>query len=100
MKRMPVSLGVVLSVGLAATVAAAGGQLDPSFGERGIVTSATGPGAASDWQNGLVVKPDRAIIVGGSSDMGVGGHQFRVSQFTKGGELDPGFGSVARRSPP
>jgi uncharacterized delta-60 repeat protein len=84
---------MALAFGLVAVAAGAGGDLDPSFGDRGLVATATAPGAGGDFQNGLAVRSDRSIVVAGSSDMGAAGEQFRVSQYTKRGDLDASFGS-------
>jgi hypothetical protein len=51
-----------------AVAPAAPGQLDPGFGTGGLLTTATAPGAASDFQNGLAIQRDGGILVGGGID--------------------------------
>lgn len=96
MTRMTRGVGLVgamaLAFGLVAVAAAAGGDLDPSFGDRGLVATATAPGSGGDFQNGLAIRDDRSILVGGSSEM-EDDDKFRVSQYTKRGVLDASFGT-------
>jgi uncharacterized delta-60 repeat protein len=81
----------MLSTGVAFGAA---GKLDPGFGTRGIVVTATAPGSGADFQNGLVIQPDGRILVGGESDMGPpDGFQIRLSRYTKKGALDATFGT-------
>jgi uncharacterized delta-60 repeat protein len=91
---IPAALALALTV-LVAVAAAAPGKLDPSFGNGGVVVTATAPGAGADFQNGLAIQTDRRILIGGSSDMGAaaGGHQWRISRYTHNGELDSSFGA-------
>ena len=93
-KRIAV-LTVLAGCVLVATAAAASGKLDPGFGNGGVVVTSTAPGTGGDFQNGLAVQPDGRIVVGGSSDMGAaaGGQQWRVSRYTRQGELDGSFGT-------
>jgi uncharacterized delta-60 repeat protein len=84
-----------LSFGLLAGLAfAAPGKLDPGFGSGGVVVTATAPDAGADFQNGLAMQRDGKVVVGGSSDMGAasGGHQWRISRYTRTGDLDGSFG--------
>lgn len=71
-----------------------GGGLDPRFGRHGVVSSASAPGTADDFANGLVVDGRRRIVVSGSSDLGAagGGLQWRVQRFTPDGGVDRTFG--------
>ena len=72
----------------------ASGDLDARFGAGGVVVTATAAGDAADFQAGLAVQADGKIVVGGESDMGEagGGFQWRVSRYTRDGELDVTFG--------
>lgn len=83
------ALSFALLTGLAL---AAPGKLDPSFGTGGIVSTATAPGAGSDFQDGLAIQPDRRILVAGSSESGGGGFQWRIARYTSKGALDASFG--------
>lgn len=93
--RTAVGVGVVVALLAAAVAAAAPGDLDPGFGDGGIVTTATAPGAGVDFQNGLAVQSNGRIVVGGSSDMGAaaGGGNWRVVRYKSNGQLDPSFGT-------
>jgi uncharacterized delta-60 repeat protein len=84
------ALSFALLTGLAL---AAPGKLDPGFGTRGIVSTATAPGAGTDRQNGLAIQPDRRILVAGSSDVVAGEFQWRIARYTSKGALDASFGS-------
>lgn len=87
--------GALAAFGLVVGIAAAApGDLDPSFGDHGVTATATAPGTGGDFQNGLAIQTDRSIVAAGSSDMGAGGDQFRVSRYTKRGDLDASFGSA------
>jgi uncharacterized delta-60 repeat protein len=99
MKHRIATLGLAVlafSVVTVAAFAGGAGSLDPSFGDRGMVTTATAPGNGdNDYQNGLALTPDGRIVVGGSSDMGTGngGWNWRISRYSKRGALDPTFGT-------
>ena len=71
------------------------GPLDRSFGTGGVVVTATAPGSGADVQNGIAIQPDGKILVGGESDMGddEGGFQWRITRYTRNGNLDTSFGS-------
>jgi uncharacterized delta-60 repeat protein len=80
---------------MAAPVLAADTRLDPGFGHEGFISTASAPGAAADYQNGLAVQADGRILVGGASDMGAdaGNFQWRISRYLSNGSLDASFGS-------
>jgi len=94
MSKYPILLGVVTAAVVVASAAAAPGDLDPGFGNGGIVVTATAPGDGEDGQNGLAIQRNGRIVVGGSSDMGpaAGGHQWRVTRYKSNGDLDGSFG--------
>jgi len=92
-RKHMIAAGLLVAGVIVAAAAAAPGGLDQGFGEHGVVTTATAPGAGSDFQNGLAVLKDGRILVGGESDTGLGGFQWRISRYTKKGALDSGFGS-------
>lgn len=95
LSRALAALVVLALVLFVAAAAAAPGKLDPGFGKGGVTVTATAPGAGEDGQNGLAIQRDGGILVGGSSDMGdaAGGHQWRISRYTRNGELDGSFGA-------
>jgi uncharacterized delta-60 repeat protein len=97
-ERLSKSVGGLLMLAgalLVAVATAAPGKLDPGFGNGGVAVTATAPGAGDDGQNGLAIQTDGRIVVGGSSEMGAaaGGHQWRISRYTRSGELDGNFGA-------
>ena len=69
--------------------------LDPHFGDGGVAITATAPGTGADFQNGIAIQHDGRILVGGESDMGdaAGGFQWRITRYTRNGEVDSSFGS-------
>jgi uncharacterized delta-60 repeat protein len=88
--RLAIATAVVLLV----TAAPAWGQLDPSFGGRGWVStfevpfgSGTQPREATD----VVVQPDGRIVVTASGTTTYGG-QWIVVRYLPDGRPDPGFG--------
>jgi uncharacterized delta-60 repeat protein len=89
-------LGGIIAAGvIVAPAALALGKLDPGFVNRGVAVTATAPATGDDIQNGLALQRDGQIVVGGSSDMGAagGGQQWRISRYTRNGELDRSFGA-------
>ena len=73
-----------------------GDRLDPRFGAAGIVVTAIAPGQAGDYQQGMAIQRDGKILVGGTSDLGddAGGFQWRLTRYTRSGDLDATFGSA------
>ena len=59
------------------------GQLDPTFSDDGLVTTAIGAKAAG---NSLALQPDGKIIVAGTSD-----NHSALARYTSAGQLDPSF---------
>ena len=76
---------IVLAVG-AGGAQAVGGELDPSFGSGGIVSSFSG-GAFS----AVAVQPDGKIVAAGS--IGAKGSNFALRRYTSSGKLDRSFGA-------
>lgn len=66
--------------------AAAPGDLDPTFGTRGLVTDTFG-GSASNYGGAATVDSTGRIITAGES-----GGDFAVARYTAAGTLDPSFG--------
>jgi len=72
-----------------------GDHLDTRFGIGGMVVAATAPDGGADYQHGMAMQRDGKILVGGESDMGeaAGGFQWRITRYTRNGEVDTSFGS-------
>src|SRR5712691_1421384 len=94
-RAVGVAATLLVALALVALAAAAPGKLDPGFGTGGIVTTATAPGAGTDFQNGLAIQRNGRILVGGESDMGTaaGGFEWRITRYTPTGALDGSFGA-------
>jgi uncharacterized delta-60 repeat protein len=85
------ALATFLVLGVAAA-AAAPGDLDPTFGSGGKVT--TSIGSAGSDADAVVVQPDGKIVVGGRADQTDGSTgSFGVARFNRDGTLDTTFGS-------
>jgi uncharacterized delta-60 repeat protein len=65
------------------------GQLDPTFGTGGLVT--TDFGSENEEAHALVVQPDGKIVAAGSSWPGLGPH-FTLARYNADGSLDSTFG--------
>ena len=96
MKRVVVVLvlaGVVSAVLLVLhPAAAAPGELDPTFGTAGTVTTPIGKDALL---TALALQPDGKIVAAGTSDS-----SFALARYSPSGLLDPGFGSGGTVSGP
>jgi len=66
------------------------GDLDPTFGTGGVVT--TPVGAGSDVGYAIALQPDGRIVVAGHASNGVT-NDFAVLRYDAGGVLDPTFGT-------
>ena len=73
-----------------ATVKAAPGDLDPSFGGSGIVT--TRIGTVSDIGTSMALQTDGKIVVAGRSLSSVNNYDFAVIRLNVDGTLDESFG--------
>jgi uncharacterized delta-60 repeat protein len=96
MHRVPSRLlrGVAVAVAAAAVLGgaiagAAPGDLDPSFGTGGLVTTDLGTG--TEIARGLALQPDGKLVAAGTS-----GCSFALARYLSDGALDPGFGSGGR----
>ena len=67
----------------------ANGNLDPTFGSGGKVTTAVGSG--DDWLYGLALQSDGKIVVAGQAS---GSSGLALVRYTAEGRLDPAFGPV------
>lgn len=69
----------------------AGGELDPTFGADGVVT--TNPTPDVDIVNGMVLQPNGKILVAGLATPGSPWRpRFALARYTSTGSLDPTFG--------
>src|SRR5207344_1890803 len=89
---MRVSLAVVLLVLLLRPVAAAAaaGDLDPTFGDRGTVLSRFSEGLDIAYAVGR--QDDGAIVVAGFSEPTANSYPLTVARYDVTGTLDPTFG--------
>ena len=89
---MLIAVCVALAAGpLAVPAHAAPGDLDPSFGSGGKVSTHIGDRRV-DEAHGVVVQPDGKIIAAGTLD-NFGGGSFGLVRYNPDGSLDSGFGS-------
>jgi uncharacterized delta-60 repeat protein len=84
-RRRVALLAVMVALVVAAAAAAAAGELDPSFGGDGIVTTTIGPG--DDFAEALDVLPNGSVVVAGASS-----DDFAVARYEQDGDLDTSFG--------
>ena len=77
------------------------GQLDPSFGVGGIVTT-NFEGESYDEPQAIVLQPDGRIVLGGSSNTGggigriFGADNLALARYLPNGLLDPAFGQTGK----
>ena len=90
---------LAITVGGAAVGLAAPGDLDPSFGTGGIVTTTLG--TTADRPRAVLVEPDGKIVVAGETIVGFPYDTF-VVRYLPGGALDPTFatGGILRMQHP
>jgi uncharacterized delta-60 repeat protein len=76
--------------------AAQAGQLDPSFGQGGIVTTDFGSQINSDiaTANAITIQPDGRIVVCGGAPGSNGFPNATVTRYNPDGTLDKGFGNA------
>lgn len=84
---VPASAAALLLVGLAG---AAPGDLDPSFGTGGIVTTPIDPGDAE--VKALVIQEDVRLVTAGFVRTGIGSSDFALARYRPDGALDTSFG--------
>jgi len=92
-----VSFLIVSILLIAATQAAAqAGQLDPTFGQGGIVTTDFGNQHQGDIAsaNAVTIQPDGKIVVCGGAPQNNGFPTAVVARYNTDGSLDAGFGSA------
>jgi uncharacterized delta-60 repeat protein len=87
------AFGAAVTVFLIAAVAgAARGDLDPSFGSGGKVTTDFG---GYDVASAVAIQADGKVVAAGFTDANVGGgvFDFALARYNTDGSLDPSFGS-------
>ena len=70
------------------------GDLDPTFGSSGTLTTSFGP-TRQDQGYAVAVQPDGKVVVAGDSYHG-SGYDIAVARYTELGDLDPSFGAGGR----
>lgn len=65
------------------------GQLDPSFGNHGVVVT---PAPNQQWTEAAALLPTGKIVVTGDSSYSGTSHEFRLARYNADGSLDAGFG--------
>lgn len=94
MKTSPTQFIVVLlTLGAFRFAKGASGDLDSSFGNGGIVTTAIG--SKADDAHCMAIQPDGKILAAGISDNG-SNLDFAVVRYTTTGALDTGFGTAGK----
>src|SRR6266508_2029957 len=89
-----VSLGIASISRLATLVFAAAGDLDPTFGVNGKVTTNFFEGAGVDAAFATAIQPDGKIVAGGSTQNPVtNSADFALARYNIDGTLDTTFGS-------
>jgi uncharacterized delta-60 repeat protein len=69
-----------------------GGEIDETFGERGLWSSVLDPNAAVEMTFSTTVDPAGRTVLGGYSDDGSGIRRLTVARLTPAGKLDTTFG--------
>jgi uncharacterized delta-60 repeat protein len=81
-----------------------GGQLDPTFGQGGLVTTAFSnqSGVSQGQASALALQPDGKLVAAGWSLFGKQAKGFTLARYTSGGALDGSFGNggIVQTPPP
>lgn len=88
-------LFALFSIGHAPVAQAASGELDPSFGSGGTVTTEF-PAAVNSQINASAIQADGKVVVTGQVDAPSGGTNFALARYNVNGSLDTTFGSGGR----
>jgi uncharacterized delta-60 repeat protein len=75
---------------VAGVPAAAPGDLDPSFGDGGIVISKI---RRNSYALALVIQPDQKLVAAGTSDVSDACEELTLARYRPNGSLDPTFGT-------
>jgi len=81
---------ITIFLNFASFAFAAPGNLDPTFGMGGKVTTAVG---TEDRGNAMVLQPDGKIVVGGRTRPGATRYDFALARYNADGSLDTSFGT-------
>jgi uncharacterized delta-60 repeat protein len=95
-RRVAVVVPLVMAVALppsAATARARAGDLDPSFGSGGVVTTSFGAGSFATGQAVTLTRRGRRIVVAGQLEPASGPPRMALARYTRGGRLDRRFGA-------
>jgi uncharacterized delta-60 repeat protein len=98
-RRGRIVVAVALCAGAAVLAGAAGaapGDLDPSFGTGGTVTTAFPGGHASGWA--VAALPNGKLVVAGDTIVPPPGNDFALARYLPDGSLDPVFDGDGRVS--
>jgi uncharacterized delta-60 repeat protein len=87
-RRSAAALAAVTALAFPALLSAARGDLDPTFGSGGKVTTDFG---ASETGWAVAVQPDKRIVVAGERIAPAPLHDFVLARYTANGRLDPSF---------
>src|SRR5581483_6321238 len=90
--RAFVAIPFVLLLSTSSAGASGAGDLDPSFGDGGIVTTTVGVDASGAF--GVAVQPDDKVVAFGQADYATGRTGFAVVRYLEDGQPDPSFGSA------
>ncbi len=83
--------GAILVLVVAGAAGASGaGDLDPSFGTNGVVTTTIGDDGSESFA--IAAQPDGKIVDFGQADYAAGETGFALTRYLDDGALDPGFG--------
>jgi uncharacterized delta-60 repeat protein len=87
-------LAISLFFALSTSISAAPGDLDPTFGNGGIVITRGPNFNALDTAAGMAIQPDGKIVVVGDGTLGVTTWDFAVVRYNPDGSLDTSFGGT------
>jgi uncharacterized delta-60 repeat protein len=79
------------AIAAGADAAGSAGSLDSSFGTGGKVLTDVGSGS-DDGSVAIALQSDKKVVSAGFSNAN-GSYDFSLARYTKGGSLDPSFGS-------
>ena len=86
-------LAITVSLALSASISAAPGDLDPTFGKGGIVISTGGSINTLEDALGMALQADGKIVVVGYGSAGSGTWDFAVARYNTNGSPDSAFGN-------
>ncbi len=101
LRRIPGARAALLSLLLAvpAAVQANPGDLDPTFGTGGKVTTPIGSGSVEDLATALVIQPNGKLVAAGYTATGLN-YDFALVRYNADGSLDGTFGAGGKVTTP